>query len=265
MRFIYTRAFGIFLICLVAVTLLVFFDAKGWLTTWKKIFLLVPRPIVYVFAHATQPVKGFVYTVYHLRGISQENVKLSQEVLQLQQNLVQLNQYSLENEALKKELGFVSTSKLSLAACTVLAVNPMGLSDTMVLDCGSDNGIKAGQAVLSQGYLVGKVIYTNPKISTAILITNSSFSTDAKLSESGVAAIARGSFGSGIFLDQLPQNTSLSPGMLVVTAGIDPNIPSNMLIGKIGAVLSSSNDLFKKATILSPIDLNSIGFVSVVK
>jgi cell shape-determining protein MreC len=51
----------------------------------------------------------------------------------------------------------------------------------------------------------------------------------------------------------------------VVTAGINPEIPKNILIGRVSQVLSSGNDLFKRAALVSPIDFNNLQFVFVVK
>jgi len=50
-----------------------------------------------------------------------------------------------------------------------------------------------------------------------------------------------------------------------VSAGINSQIPKNILIGEVSDVLSTSNDLFKKAALTSPIDFNNLEFVFVVK
>jgi rod shape-determining protein MreC len=122
-----------------------------------------------------------------------------------------------------------------------------------------------GQAVVSQGHLVGKVILANESSSTVLLITNAQSSVDAKLSKSGVEGIVKGSFGSGLFFDLVSQNTEINPGDLIVTAGIDSRVPKNILIGEAGDLLSNNNDLFKKRSVTSPIAFHDLDFVFVVK
>jgi rod shape-determining protein MreC len=200
-----------------------------------------------------------------LRKITQENGQLHSQVIALQQQLVQENQQSLENQALRKELGFIKSSQYALASCTVLSENAFSLTDALVLNCGTENGIVEGQAVISQGYLVGKIIYSGRNSSTALLVSSSSFSADAKVSQNGATAIIRGSFGSGLILDQVPQTSGLQKGWIIVTAGINAKIPKNILIGEVGDTLSSGSDLFKRTAVVSPIDFNNLDFVFVVK
>jgi len=54
-------------------------------------------------------------------------------------------------------------------------------------------------------------------------------------------------------------------GWLVVTAGINQLIPRNLLIGEVNEAVSSPNDLFKKATLFSPLNFSNLQFVVVVK
>lgn len=250
---------------MVITALLVLMQVKGWLDPLKTVFINSPRPVTYAVAKAAKPIKYFFSTAYNLRKITKENAALTQQVFQLQQDLVQFDQEKRENEALRKELGFAANTGLSLVPCTVMSQNPFGASDTLVLNCGSDRGVSEGQAIISQGFLVGKIIYAGKGYSTALLITSSNFTTDAKLSKTGASGVVNGSFGSGIILDQLSQSDSADKGWQVVTGGIDSRIPKNILIGEVGEVVSNSNDLFKKATLLSPIDFNGLEFVFAVK
>lgn len=265
MRFIYTKAFAIFSGCLVLLAVLVFLQTKGWLDPLRYALLESPRPIIRLTDSVTTPVKNFFTTIYQLKHIAVENKQLQDRVNQLQQDTVQYQELTRENQALRNELGFVKTSQLVLAACAVLSENPFVPTNAIILNCGTSDGVAVGQAVLSSGYLVGKIINAGPHTSTALLITASSFSTDASVSQTGQSAIVLGSFGSGIILDQVPQTSALQPGFLVVTAGINQQVPKNILIGQVSQILSSGNDLFKRAALISPVDFSNLQFVFVVK
>jgi len=265
MRFIYTKAFAYFFFFLVLVAGLTFLEVKGLSDPIKRAFLNAPRPVIILVRSVTSPVKSFFTTLYGLRGISEENTELASKIFLLESQLVQYDQARKENEALKKELGFIAGVKDSYIPCSVLVYNPLGLSDTLIINCGTSSGIKEGQAVVSQGYLVGKVVYTSQHSSTVLLVTNSKFSADARMSKSGSSGVIKGSFGSGVVLDQLSQNEVIEKGQLVVTAGINDQIPKNILIGETGDVISQQNDLFKKVTVLSPLDFSQLRFVFIAK
>jgi rod shape-determining protein MreC len=265
MRFIYTKAFAIFSVCLIIVTIFVFFQTKGWVDPIRNTVLQSPRPVIILVKNITLPIKNFFSTLYQLNKITKENSDLLERVTQLQQNLVEYQQQARDNESLRKNLGFVQTTKLPLISCIVLSENAFGLINSLILNCGSDEGVTAGQAVVSQGYLVGKILYVGKNSSTVLLSTASDFSTDAKISQANTNAIVKGSFGSGLILEQVPQTADLQKGWLVVTAGINQQVPKNILIGQVSDILSGSNDLFKRAALTSPVDFGNLGFVFVVK
>lgn len=265
MRFIYTKAFASFAAFLLVATMLVFFQTRGWLDPVRVALLNAPRPVAYLVKSGVSPFQSFFSTVYQLKKISEENVELRAKVSGLEQDLALLHQETRENEALRKELGFIKNSKFQLAACSVLSHNLFGSSDALILNCGSADGVDEGQAVISQGYLIGKITYAGKNSSTVLLVTSSQFSTDARVSQTSDTGIVRGSFGSGFILNQVPQTSDLRQGWLVVTAGINDKIPKNILIGEVSELLSGNNDLFKRAALVSPIDFKNLDFVFAVK
>ncbi len=265
MRFIYTKQFIIFSLLALLTAFFVFFEVKGWLSPVRTAFLYAPRPFVVAGQKVISPVKGFFSTVYQLNRISKENTELRQEIIRLKQDLVDFEKERKENEALRKELGFTKNVNYNLISCSVLSQNPFNLTESIVLNCGLKDGVEEGLAVVSQGYLIGKIVFVGSNTSTALLAVSSRFSTDAAISKTQQPAVVRGSFGSSLVLDQLSQEAQSEKGWLVVTAGIDQKIPRGVLIGEIGDEISSSSDLFKKITIASPVNFDSSEFVFVIK
>jgi len=265
MRFIYTRAFAIFMGCLVAVAILVFLQIKGLTDPLKRALLAIPKPVATLVTGVTRPFVGGVKTIFTLRGIVQENVQLHTRIHNLEQRTVQYDQLIRENESLRKQLGFSQSAPRQLVPCTVLAHDPEGISNTIVISCNKDMGVKLDAAVVSEGYLIGKIIYVGNFTSTARLITHDDSSIDGKLSKTGSSGVVRGSFGSGLVMDLVSQNTGVERGELVVTAGINSLIPKNILVGEVGDVISKPNDLFKTVTVQSPISFPDLDYVFVVK
>lgn len=265
MKFIYTKTFAASMAALVIVVILLFLQVKGWLQPLENVLLRLPRSSIAVAETVIKPLKGFTATIYSLRKISQENKMLHGQILDLQQQVVVFNQLRLENESLKKQLDFKATTNLTLQPCTVLSLNPQGLTDAVIISCGSGDGVREGQGIISEGYLVGKIIHVGSSTSTAFLLTNPQLSVDVKISRSSTEGLVTGSFGSGIVLSLLSQNADVKSGDIVATAGINGFIPKNILVGQVGQDLSDKNDLFKKTTLTSPINFNDISFVFVAK
>jgi rod shape-determining protein MreC len=265
MKFIYSRSFTWFTAVLVVTVILLFLQNKGYLDMLKRVVVQAPRPIVKAGQAVAVPTRNFFSTLYGMRGIVKENTELKQQLYLMQERIVLLDQYGRENESLKQELGFKEKSPNALEPCTVLAIDPEGLTDAMVLDCGEEKGVRVGQAVIAQNHLVGKIVYAGSKTSTARMLTSPQALIDARVSKTGEEGLVNGSFNSGIVIDRLSQNAPLETGDIIVTAGINSLIPRNIVIGQVGEVVSRDNDLFKKAAIVSPIRFHNLQYVFVVK
>jgi rod shape-determining protein MreC len=264
-RFIYSKPFFIFATLLVVILIALVFQTRGWFQPIEYAFQQAPRPIVAVVKSVTVPIRTLFSTLGSLRGLVRENGELHNKVAQLQQQQAIFDKIQQENELLKRELNFKAQTSLQLESCNVLSIDPQELSDAMVLSCGEGQGIKEGQGVLSNGYLIGKIVYVGNFTSTALLVTNAQSSVDAKVSKNNTEGVVKGSFGSGMVFDLVSQNAEVGPGDLVVTAGINSRIPKDILIGEIGQVISGPNDLFKKMSVISPLRLRSVEYVFVVK
>ena len=265
MKFIYTKTFFVFTSILVVIVLALILQVKGWLQPIEYLFLQIPKPAIGLINSITKPMVTVVHTLGSMRSIVVENRELQQATSELRTKQVSFDQLQLENELLKKELDYKNKSPYQLQSCNILSMDPQNTTDAMVLGCGNDTGIKIGQAVISQGYLIAKIVYVGSQTSTAVLITNNQSSVDAKVSKNNVEGIVRGSFGSGLVFDLVSQSAEINENDLIVTAGIDPNIPKNIMIGQIGQVISGNNDLFKRLTLVSPVRANLIDYIFVVK
>ena len=265
MRFIYSKTFLVIFVSLCLAVFLMYLNSKGNLDQVKRFFLRLPQPLVKVSSAVGKGSKDFFSTLYNLKGLTKENAELKNKILQLQNDLAQTQSDSRDNQVLRQELGFIKNSKLNLQPCEVLSQNALNLTDNLILNCGKEQGVSEGQAALSLGHLVGKVVYSGKTSATVLLATSSKFVTDARVSKTGQVGVVEGSFNSGLILDQLPQSAVLEKGDLVVTAGINSIIPKDLPIGEVGGMASNPNDLFKKASLLSAVDFGNLQFIYVVK
>ena len=264
MRFIYTKRFAIFFASLCLVAFITFLHYWGFLDVLQRGVLALPRPVNFMVQRVLGPVKGFFSHAYSLKQIVKENAELKEKIYKLQAEQVGFDKIALENIQLKKELQFVKETVLKLKPCAVIGRNSVGVVDSLTINCGREDGAEEGLAVTASGFFVGRLTYVADGFSALQLITNANFSTDAKLSKSGRLGVLRGSFNSGLIIDQISQDESLEPGMLVVSAGVNDKVPKNLLIGEIGQIFTGSNDLFKKATVISPVDFVGLEFVFLV-
>lgn len=265
MRFIYTRTFAIFFVVLLAAAIFVFLQTRGFTDPVKRVLLEAPRPIATGLRAVVSPVVNFFNTVKSLRAVVKENGILTQRVRDLERSQADFDKLRTENTLLLKELGFAKASKFTLVRCTVLSYDPEGITNTFVLNCGKNQGINSGMAIVSEDHIAGRLIFVGNNTSTGQFLTHPQASLDAKISRSGSIGLLKGSYASGLTFESLSQNSDVQKGDLVVSAGVNSLIPPGIVIGEIEQIISKDNDLFKRATVVSPLAFRTLTYVFVVK
>jgi len=206
----------------------------------------------------------FLSTLSDVHDLALQNERLSLKVKQLEAENAQLKELKKENEVLKKEIGFVKENKeAKLIPSYVIGRTPD--LRYLILDQGSRKGIKKGQAVISEGLLVGKIAEVNPLTSKVLLITNPISAVPAITQESRVSGLVKGEIGYGLIMEDLPKETPLVPGENVVTSAIGGDYPKGLLIGKIKETISSPADIFQSASLTPLLNFEKVELVFIVK
>jgi rod shape-determining protein MreC len=254
-----------FAILFVIVFFLAVLQLKGYAGWLSRVFVVLPKPIVYPIEAVSRGVRQGVSAILSIRGLYVENAELKNRVLSLEQQAANFSALQSENETLKSELGFAAQPPVAIVPCTVAARDPAGITQTLLLSCGSAQGVAVGQGVVVSGYLVGKVVLVSSTTATVRLLTAPTTAVDVRLASRHTSGVLRGSFGSGLLLDYISQTTEIAKGDLVTTAGINGAIPPDILVGSVSDIGKERGALFYKITVSSPVDFRDLRFVHVLK
>jgi rod shape-determining protein MreC len=139
-------------------------------------------------------------------------------------------------------------------------------NQTVIIDKGSHDGLVFGLAVVSsQGMIVGKIAEVKDDISIVNLITNPACKLAATiLNSEKTMGVAEGEFGLVVKMNFIPQNTNITQSEIVITSGLEQNIPRGLVVGKITQVLRISNELWQNATIEPLVNLDNLIVLSVI-
>lgn len=257
-----------FRILIIAVILLIigFFVAPtGALRPAKNVLFQVIKPFSIVSNFTVDKVAMFFKNLANLSSLGQENQKLIKENLELQSKLAILKEVEHENEILKKEMGFLSNKgNLKLVPANIIGRSISGYLKTIVIDRGANDGIKEGQAVASQGFLVGTIRSVSNNTSEVILITDNNSLVPVVLQDSRGTGLLRGGL-SGLTVEDIPLNIPIKKDEQVITSGLGGDIPLGIIVGSIEDVISSEGEIFQKVTVKSPIKIYFLEFVFVVQ
>lgn len=172
-----------------------------------------------------------------------------------------------ENKLLKTALDFQERAKFTAVVARVVGKNIEKTDQTIIIDRGAEEGIRADQPVIiGDGILVGKIIKAENGMSIVRLINDSQSKIAATvLSDDRSVGVVEGGYGLSVKMNFIPRNEIVRIGDLIVTSGLEPNIPKGFLIGTVTAIENETYRPFQAAVLVPGTDLSKLSIVSVLK
>lgn len=216
-------------------------------------------------ATRTQAIIEFLTVPRDMATLRSQNAALEDEVAQLQAQVIALQQQLSEADVLYALLDFAREQpENQYIACAVIGRDPSPFLHYVIIDHGSDDGIRHGMPVVTQKGLVGRVDAVTSKASRIQLITDPGSLVNVKLESFGVTAQMMGSITSEISVELIPQDLEINPGEIVLTSGLGGAYPADVLVGQIIDMKESTSSLFQSATVQPVVDFSNLDAVLVI-
>jgi rod shape-determining protein MreC len=179
-----------------------------------------------------------------------------------------------ENRALRLTQNLEPYSNYKLLTAKLINREPLTWFQRFQINRGQRDGIKNGQAVLNNGYLIGHIfkVFSNYAIVSTIADPISKIS--CRIKGTKYYGILNGQGGGSILksptcqLNYLFRDIRLTQGMIVETSGFSLQIPPGIPIGSIfsvkGKLDAVVNNIFKKANVFPFVDFTDSTFVSII-
>ena len=193
-------------------------------------------------------------------ALKAENEELKSQII-LNENLVG------ELEQLKGVLDLAGKARYKVVSARVISKGGTGtFGETIVLDSGSNSGIKRDMTVIAAGGLVGVVKSTTATSAVVLLMSDPSFRIGVRVAGSQDMGILSGE-GEGKFsLRMLSATGQIKAGDVLLSRGSSGDKPfvPGVPVGKVITVDNATGQLTKQGRVLGFVDLNALGVVSVV-
>ena len=258
-RPVQTIILALFVIGLIALAL------GGYLTPLSR---LVLNPVVSAQTWLSvrfQALQNAIAAPQDLARLRQRNSEMETEVSRLQTEIIVLKQQISETRVLSALVDFarVQPENRYLAA-TVIGRDPSPFLEYVIINRGSDDGLRRGMPVVTQQGLVGRVAAVTADAARVQLITDPASTINVKLEPSGAQAVIRGEVSGEISLAMIPQSAPVEIGDLILTSGLGGNYPTNILIGQVTGVRRRETDLFQSASVQPVVDFNQLEIVLII-
>jgi rod shape-determining protein MreC len=237
----------------------------GYLTPLTRIIL---NPLVAVqtwVATRYQAVQDFVSAPKDTARLRQRNSELEAEVARLQTQIIELQEQLSETNVLSALVDFARANPENrYQAAAVIARDPSPFLQYVIINRGSDDGMRRGMPVVTQQGLIGRIAAVTAGAARVQLITDPASTVNVRLQPSGAQAILQGQLTGEILLDMIPQEATVQAGDLVLTSGLGGGYPPNLLIGQVASIRSRAQDIFQRASVQTVVDFSRINIVLVI-
>jgi rod shape-determining protein MreC len=217
----------------------------------ENVVLTVFSPLQNALTRASEPAAEFISNVRRTgeltdenQALRAENERLNAEVARLREDetrLQQLTQLLQVKEAHPEEQFLVAN---------VFARDPSNVKEMIAIDRGKRDGVKEGMvAVTEGGSLVGSITRVYDDYAWLTLITDPDSAVSAMVQESRAQGVVSGSYSRRLTMEFLLQASTVNEGDMVLTSGIGGDFPPGLIIGRVSAVGSSRQEIFKDVTV----------------
>ncbi len=198
-------------------------------------------------------------------ALRQRNAELEAEVARLQAQIIELQQRVTETEILAALVDFARANpENTYKAATVIGRDPSPFLNYVIINIGSNDGIRPGMPVVTEKGLAGRIDAVIAEAARVQLITDSASVVNVRLQNAATNAILSGSLTGELTLDMISQDVNVQAGDVVLTSGLGGGYPPNLLIGQVTSVRKLDYELFQQATVQPLVDFDHLQYVLVI-
>lgn len=253
-------------IFLVFITVVVFLHTLGLLSPVEKAILKISAPLQIAFRGILNWGGELNQSYFSRKELEEENKRLRERLKELIVDNIEFNQLRDENTSLKKMLSFFEKNSYNQIAARVIGKTAEGDISTIIINKGGQDGVDVNFPVIAEnGILIGKVMKVADNSSTILLISDGSSKISGMIqNKTKTVGVLKGGYGLGIRMEFIPQNEKINENEIVITAGLETEIPKGLAIGSVESAIIEQNSPFQTIIIKPLLDYEKIDFVSVL-
>jgi rod shape-determining protein MreC len=253
------------LIIMLVVAGVLFLAVSGYLT---PVFSFSVNPLISAQSWLSQrylAFSDFFNSPRDMATLRAENAQLESEVAMLQTEIVALQENLAQSDILYTLLDFArSNPEHEYVAATVIGREISPFLQYIIIDKGSNDGLRHGMPVVTQQGLVGRIDALISDAARIQLIADANSTVNVKLQTAGVEGLVRGSVTGEITLDMVPVDTIVQIGDILMTSGLGGTYPPNIFVGQVLTMQSKQNVLFQTGSVQPVVDFLNLSAVLVI-
>ncbi len=155
--------------------------------------------------------------------------------------------------------------ELRRQTATVIGYDTSPAVRSIIIDKGSDDGLRVGMPVESPRGLIGRIFRTTQNSAQVVLITDNASAIPVRLGTSRATGSLKGRGATGdLIIEWIDLKFQVALGEVVLTSGLGGNFPQDIVVGRVVQVIRNEADLFQQAIVQPATDFETLEIVLVV-
>ena len=216
-------------------------------------------------ASTLDSVRGGWHGYVALRDAQDENDSLRSEVTRLRVQLQTERALASRTRQLQHLLAAKAETPLTTVAATIISADPTLWFQTVTIDRGAQDGLRADRAVIAAEGVVGRTFGTvAPRAARVQLLIDSNAAAAAVVERTRVAGVVHGGGGDApLQLEYVSTLADVRVGDAIVTSGIDRVYPKGFRIGRVVSC-EPGPGLYQRIDVAPAVDFSALEEVLVV-
>ena len=232
-------------------------------TMFERTVMTIFSPVPKFVSWAGGTVQDIHHGYLDMRRAVNENLELRRKVAALTTENLKLRQSEGDLRRLRALLSYAEQFEMETSMAQAIMLDTAGRFKSLIIDRGSDDGIRVNDVVASANGLIGRVVLTTDDLSKVQLLTDNNSAVGALVERSRRQGVIRGIGSGSVQLIDIPALADVQPGDRVMSAGIDGIYPKGILIGTV-VDAEPGESLFKKITVRPAVDFGTLEEVIVI-
>ena len=221
-------------------------------------------PFQIFFSQTIQSVSVGINHHFFLVDVARENDQLKLEVQRLISEKNKLVERLASQKRLAKLMAYEDDWEKKAVVASVIGRDATQWSKVVVINKGTQNGIRNHFAVVTDAGVIGQVIHAGPNTSKVLLIVDGRSAVDALFQESRISGVVVGAGEDECKLKFVPNTADVKVGDHVLSSGLGGIFPKGLIIGKVSQVSRKKQGLFQDITLVPSSDLSRLEEVLVL-
>jgi rod shape-determining protein MreC len=149
-------------------------------------------------------------------------------------------------------------------AATVIGRDPSPFLHYIMINVGSNDGVRTGMPVVTNQGLVGRIDAVIADASRVQLVTDPGAAVNVRLQNADTDAVLIGSVTGDLGLQMISQDVDVEEGDVVLTSGLGGDYPADLLVGQLYNLRKRDYELFQTASVQSAVDFTRLEIVLVI-